>query len=321
MSKRTNVGISYFVVVALTLLLRIASALDIYSAMGIENSDAFFTCVVQVLIFGVASILFYVLGARSRGESAVEVLCDFGVKKISLRNWLLIIPICVCAIAVSSGISFVWQLVLRMMGFTHISSPTDYNSVGVLIRELVLVAILPGVFEEIAHRGLIYAGYKECKWKFVVISALLFSLMHQNIVQTGYTFFFGAVCALLMYYTGSIWGGIVLHIANNGYSVISSYVDQNGGPLSFITKISEWLYSSVAGLMVGALLVVACAIALVVCLYFMRKNAVKSEVISSVAFDKPDVCVKPLSKDIFFILTVVMGIIATAFSFAWGMTR
>lgn len=321
MSKRTNVGISYFVVVSLTLLLRVASALDVYSAMGIGDADAFFTCVVQIAIFGFVALLLYCLGAKSRGERAKDVLCDFGVKKISLRNWLLIIPICICSIAVSSGISFVWQLVLRMMGFTHISSSTDYSSVGVLIKELVLVAILPGVFEEIAHRGLIYAGYKECRWKFVLVSALLFSLMHQNIVQTGYTFFFGCVCALLMYYTGSIWGGIVLHVANNGYSVICGYVEQNGGGLSFITKISNWFYSSITGLAVGAALVVLCAVLLLICFVAMRKNAVKSDIVTGTAFERVSLDVKPLSRDIFFIITVIVGIVATVFSFVWGMTR
>lgn len=321
MSKRTNVGISYFVVVSLTLLLRVASALDIYSAMGIEDADAFFTCIVQIAIFGFVAVFLYCLGAKSRGESAREVLCNFGVKKISLRNWLLIIPVCICAIAVSSGISFIWQLVLRMMGFTHISSSTDYSSVGVLVKELMLVAILPGIFEEIAHRGLIYAGYKELGWKFVLVSALMFSLMHQNIVQTGYTFFFGCVCALLMYYTGSIWGGIVLHIANNGYSVISGYVDQNGGALSFITKISNWFYSSMTGLAVGGALVVLCAVLLLLCFVAMRKNAQKAEIISAVPFERVSLEIKPLSRDMFFIITVIVGVIATAFSFVWGMTR
>ena len=42
MTKRLNVGITYFIVVLLTLLLRVASALDIYSALGVEDADALF---------------------------------------------------------------------------------------------------------------------------------------------------------------------------------------------------------------------------------------------------------------------------------------
>lgn len=321
MTKRLNVGITYFIVVLLTLLLRVASALDIYSALGVEDADALFTCIVQIVIFGCVSISGYTISARKRGEGIKVVAADFGARKLSLKNWLLIIPMCVCAIAVSSGISMVWQIALRMMGFTHISSPTDYSSVGVLFKELFLVAVLPGVFEEVAHRGLIYAGYKESKWKFVLVSALLFSLMHQNIVQTGYTFFFGATIALMMYYTGSIWPGIVLHVANNGFSVISGYVDQNGGAFSFIAKIQNWLYSTTLGLAVGALMVIVCAGLLLLFFVLMRKNCVKEERISSVPFEKSDASVTPIRKDIPFILTVAVGVVATLFSFVWGMTR
>ena len=162
MTKRASVGWIYFVVVICTLLLRIASSLDIYSVLGIADSDAFFSCVVQIAIFAFLSVFLYSLGAKGRGENAKDIISDFGFKKISAKNWLLIIGICVCAIVVSSGISYVWQTVLRMIGFTHVSSRTDYSSIGVLFKELFLVAVLPGVCEEIAHRGLIRAGYKDC---------------------------------------------------------------------------------------------------------------------------------------------------------------
>ena len=232
-----------------TLLLRIASSLDIYSVLGIADSDAFFSCVVQIAIFAFLSVFLYSLGAKGRGENAKDIISDFGFKKISAKNWLLIIGICVCAIVVSSGISYVWQTVLRMIGFTHVSSRTEYSSIGVLFKELFLVAVLPGVCEEVAHRGLIRAGYAECKWKFVIVSALLFSLMHQNIVQTGYTFFFGATLALITYYTGSIWGGILIHFVNNAF---------NGGKLVLFLK-SRLCRGGGRG---GALRVLACAVLL-----------------------------------------------------------
>lgn len=320
MTKRASVGWIYFIVVLCTLLLRIASSLDIYSALNIADSDAFFTCVVQIAIFAFLSLFLYSLGAKGRGERAKDVFSDFGFTKISAKNWLLIIPMCVCAIAVSIGISFVWQFALRMMGFTHVSSSTDYSGLDVLFKELFLVAVLPGVCEEIAHRGLIRAGYRECKWKYVLVSALLFSLMHQNIVQTGYTFFFGATLALITYYTGSIWGGIIIHFANNAYSVISGYASQNGGIFGFIATAENWFYSSNLGFAVAAAIVVVCACLLVLFFFIMRKDAQKKERILSVPFESASDAL-PLPKDLPFMLTVAVGIAATIFSFVWGMAR
>ena len=319
MTKRASVGWIYFVVVICTLLLRIASSLDIYSVLGIADSDAFFSCVVQIAIFAFLSVFLYSLGAKGRGENAKDIISDFGFKKISAKNWLLIIGICVCAIVVSSGISYVWQTVLRMIGFTHVSSRTEYSSIGVLFKELFLVAVLPGVCEEVAHRGLIRAGYAECKWKFVIVSALLFSLMHQNIVQTGYTFFFGATLALITYYTGSIWGGILIHFVNNAFSVFSEYVSQNGGAFDFINKISDWVYSSNLGFAVAAGVVVLCACLLVLFFFLMRKDAVKKERISDTPFDSGNLAKGYV--DVPFLLTLAVGVCATIFSFVWGMAR
>lgn len=321
MTRRTYVGWTYFIVIIFTLFLRIASALDIYSALNVSDSDAFFSCVVQIAIFGFISLLGYFVSAKLNNEDLKSAFFDMGVKKISLKGWLLILPICVCTIVVSTGISFVWQMTLRMMGFTHISSSTDYSSMGVLFKELALVALLPGLFEEIAHRGLLWAGYKECKWKFVLVSALLFSLMHQNIVQTGYTFFFGVCMALLTYYTGSIWGGVFIHFANNAWSVFSGYVSQNGGAFNFINIVSDWLYGSFLGMAVSFVAVVVCAGLLVFFFYLLRKQAVKAERMESTPFAKTAEGVKPLYKDVPFMLTVAVGICATAFSFVWGMTR
>lgn len=321
MTRRTQVGWTYFAVEICTLLLRVASALDIYSALNISDSDAFFSCVVQIAIFGFVSMLGYWLSVWVNKDSPKEAFSALGIKKISIKGWLLIVPICICTMVVSTGISFVWQMTLRMIGFTHISSQTDYASIGVLFKELALVALLPGVFEELSHRGLLYAGYKECKWQFVIVSGVLFSLMHQNIVQTGYTFFFGVVLALITYYTGSIWGGILIHFVNNGWSVFSSYVSQNGGTFNFINTISDWLYDSVFGMLVALLAVLLCAALLVICLWGMRKLSVKDGFVSDTPFEKPSDEVKPLYKDIPFILTVLVGICATAFSFVWGMTR
>lgn len=321
MTKRTSVGWIYFAVIIMTLLLRVSSALDIYSALGIDNADAFFTCIVQIVIFGTLSIFLYSLTAKGRGESIKEITTDFGVKKVSGKNIFRTIIIGICMIVVSSAISYIWQLGLIMIGYTHIPSSVDYSSIGVLFVELILTALLPGIFEEIAHRGLLYAGYKETGYRFVLISALLFSLMHQNIVQTGYTFFAGAVMALAMYYTGSIWCGIFMHILNNGWAVVSGYISQNGGAFDFVNKIQDWFFQDIQHLLLAGVIAFLLAIVMVFMFIRMRKDAVKNGVISGVRFEKPTLTKTSPLENLPLILTILVGVFATIFSFVWGMTR
>ncbi len=321
MSKRTSVGWIYFAVIIMTLLLRVSSSLDIYSALGIENADAFFTCIVQIIIFGALSIFLYTVTARSRGEGVKEITRDFGVKKVSAKNIFRVVIIGICMIVVSSAISYLWQLWLIMIGFTHIPSFIDYSSLGVLFTELILTALLPGIFEEIAHRGLLYAGYKETGVRFVFISALLFSLMHQNIVQTGYTFFAGAVMALAMYYTGSIWCGIFMHILNNGWAVVSGYINQNGGVFDFVNKIQDWFFQDIPHLMIAGVIALVLAVVMIFTFYRMRKDAVKDGIISGIKFEKPVLKKQSALENLPLIMTIIVGVVATLFSFVWGMTR
>lgn len=319
MTKRNSVGFIYFAIVIASLMLRIASSLDIYSALGVSDTDAFYSCVVQILIFGVMTFALYFLTVGRR-EGLQTFSVDFGVKSVSGRNCLRVLVLAICMIVVSMGISYVWQTVLGFIGYTRVPSSTDYSSIGVLIRELALVALLPATFEEISHRGLIYAGYRECGWKFVLISAIYFSLMHQNITQTGYTFFAGAAMALAMYYTGSIFPGMFMHFLNNAVSVISGYTSQNGGIFAFMNIVENWLTGTPVGLVVGVLLVIVCLAVMVLMYIRMRNDAVKNQIIGGEPFEISS-DVKPLRKDIPFILIVTLGVGATLFSLVWGLLR
>ncbi len=319
MTKRNSIGFIYLAVIIASLLLRVASSLNIYSALGVTDTDAFYSCVVQILIFGVMTFALYFLTVgRREGLQSFEV--DFGVKGVSGRNCLRTLALAICMIVVSMGISYVWQTVLGLIGYNRVPSPTDYSDFGVLVRELALVALLPAAFEEIAHRGLVYAGYRECGWKFVLVSALFFSLMHQNIVQTGYTFFAGLCMALAMYYTGSIFPGMFMHFLNNAVSVISGYIAQNGGVFSFVTVIENWMTGTVVGVITGMLLVAVCLAVMIILYMRMRKDAEKRGIVSGEPFGKAEGA-EPFYKDIPFILIVVIGVGATLFSLVWGIMR
>ena len=93
---------------------------------------------------------------------------------------------------------------------------------------LLLLAVLPALVEEYVFRGLIFLGYKKRNpLKAVLLSAVLFGFMHLNINQFSYAFVLGIVLALLVYATGSIIPGILVHFTINGYSVVVSYILAN----------------------------------------------------------------------------------------------
>lgn len=321
MTKRAGVGLIYVIVVLMTLLLRVSGGLDIYGRVNID-SDLFFALVVQVLIFGVLPFVLYFLFCKKGENNAISSLFDdLSFKKTGLRNWGRTIAIGVCMIIVASALSYFWQVVLTQFGYTRTSSKTDLSTVKLLMLQLFITALLPAVFEEFTHRGLLMAGYRDLGYKAVLVSALLFSLMHQNITQTGYTFFDGIVLALLVYYTRSIYPAIFVHFFNNFISVMQSYGAQNGGFFNFMNVISDWFYDSFAGYAVNMALVVASVVLMIFLFKRMRKDAVKNGIVTEAIPMRADVSALPLKKDVFFICTVIIGVAATIFTLVWGILR
>lgn len=93
----------------------------------------------------------------------------------------------------------------------------------------VMMAVYAPFMEEFVCRGVIYGGYRSSgtKLQAVILSALLFGLMHMNFNQAPYAFVLGIILALLMEATGSIWAPILFHAVFNGHSVVLLFLTKN----------------------------------------------------------------------------------------------
>jgi len=85
-----------------------------------------------------------------------------------------------------------------------------------------LIVIYGPVCEEFVFRGLIYGGYRRyCKpLPAIVMSGLMFGLMHLNFNQFCYAFVYGIALALLVEASGSIFMSILFHMMINGSSTV-----------------------------------------------------------------------------------------------------
>ena len=93
---------------------------------------------------------------------------------------------------------------------------------SVLGIELIGSGLLAPVLEELVFRGIVYGSLRKITgmWPSVFISALLFGLVHFNIVQLIYALMLGIVLALAMEYVGNVYGAIVGHMAANTFAVL-----------------------------------------------------------------------------------------------------
>ena len=93
----------------------------------------------------------------------------------------------------------------------------------------LLMGVLGPFNEELICRGIFYQGYKRSgtTMQAMLMSALLFALMHMNFNQAAYAFVIGIMLVFLVEATGSIWASIIYHVIFNGYSVCIMYLSKD----------------------------------------------------------------------------------------------
>src|SRR5690606_6343381 len=82
---------------------------------------------------------------------------------------------------------------------------------------LLLLAVVPAVCEEIAFRGFILRGMlqKHSTWTSILISSVLFGVVHMISAQVLIATLLGVVLGLILTRTGSLLPGMVFHVLHN----------------------------------------------------------------------------------------------------------
>lgn len=114
--------------------------------------------------------------------------------------------------------------------------PESYDpSVINLLLNLVGGALFPAVFEEMALRGYVLGALRPHGDKLaLVVSSILFGLIHANIKQVPFALALGLVLGWLTVQTNSILPAIVLHFTNNALAIVTDWLDQFTGGTSLM---------------------------------------------------------------------------------------
>jgi len=98
------------------------------------------------------------------------------------------------------------------------------NALGLFLYFLS-TAVVPALVEEFALRGVIMQPLRRYGDTFAILaSAVIFGLMHCNLMQIPFAMIAGAAIGYAVIATESIWTGIIIHFLNNGFSVLVSVI-------------------------------------------------------------------------------------------------
>jgi membrane protease YdiL (CAAX protease family) len=113
-----------------------------------------------------------------------------------------------------------------MMVMATMKTQTDY-----LIALLVLAAA-PAIFEEVLFRGgfqQVLIGWTNSKWKGIILTSVLFSVIHFSYFGFLPRVALGIVLGLVFYHSKNIWFNILLHFLNNAMVVTQLYIVSKQG--------------------------------------------------------------------------------------------
>ena len=313
------------------------------STLSDNALNAIFSVVSQVVCMGLIPVVGTALAKPRRGQSLVQYTrtwqANWRYRMPKPIVWLVVVPLAISFFYLTQLVARVNSLFLLVTGFQFSVSPdTIYTNAGDLVVWILLGAVLPAIFEELTHRGLVLDAIfdRGNEAEMILFSGLLFACMHTNIMQFLYAFVGGCLFAFVTIKTGSILPAMFMHFFNNAFSYIQSYASQHAdGALGFVDRVSSFFTQSTSGLILGALLLVGNAVLCLHLLSCLQRVAGRPEGLHEIwllrgkktqAFAISVDLYRPfgratLADNLPLFAAVAMTFSMTVFTFVWGVVR
>jgi len=168
-----------------------------------------------IVVFGAFLTLIYSVLAfwKDRKQEVEEGM----LVKIAPKIWQYSMIIGL-AIAVCVGLNFLLltlQMAFPNLRYSQIASTAIFSAP--FWFQLLGFGIITSVAEEYLFRGLIFKRYRETNGfvRSMIMSSLVFAIVHSNLVQFIYAFALGALCAYAYEKFGTLKAPIALHVVAN----------------------------------------------------------------------------------------------------------
>lgn len=261
--------------------IRIAVSEGFMSNLGVRWQDILSTLIIQGLFMFGLPLALYCLLMKNRPKSVFKT-CNF--KSINVATVFISLGLGACMFFVNIAVSSVFNGLISFLGY---QTPVSFGEVvevkatfGNFMLDVLLVAVLPAICEEFLHRGLVLQGTKHSGFtKSIIISSVLFGLMHLNISQVSYAIVLGLIMGFASVVAKSIWVPIIMHFTNNFISVYLDYASVNGwfggGFYSSLAKLSNSSMVIVFLVCFVSLLAIACLMIYLILQLFRQNILIK----------------------------------------------
>jgi uncharacterized protein len=138
-----------------------------------------------------------------------------------------------------------WELKFKAMETARSAQESaliNINSFSKYIISMIVIGLLPGIFEEVCFRGglqNILVRWSKNPWLAIIVTAILFSAIHGSYYGFLVRFALGVVLGLVFYYSKSIWLPILFHFLFNGVQVTALYLSTSASGVKPTKDVEE----------------------------------------------------------------------------------
>ena len=241
LKQSTGIRILLFLVILLVcgLIGVAASAVFIFSGdMGMRIGQG----ISSIFMFVVPPIVYYFV---TRKEHQMR---DLGFRGIN-KPWPLFLLVAVALVFVSMPVTTqlgLWnenmklgpafekiEEIIKSLEETAAAATEkllNTDTIGGLLVNLIVIALIPAVGEELTFRGVVQQGLTRRMNPHVaiLIASAIFSFIHFQFYGFLPRLFLGMVLGYMFYVSGSLWISMLMHFLNNGFAVVVYYLNNKG---------------------------------------------------------------------------------------------
>ena len=212
------------------------------------NATKFLQVFISIGLF-IVPAWFFPKAIQQDSASFLKVNSGFTFKDISFGIALMILstPLISWLIYINGSVTFPasmaeieHQLRLAEDAATQLSNAfIKADSFPVFLLNVMVVALIPALCEELLFRGAIQQFFTFCfrnKHFSVWITAIIFSAFHMQFFGFLPRLVLGVFLGYMFAYSGSIWVSVIAHFFNNLMALLASYYKWNDGAIEFLKE-------------------------------------------------------------------------------------
>lgn len=212
--KLKSIFAAPFLLIAVLTLLSVSGTID-PARLGMADNPYLALVIVQLIVYALPIAFF----CRLRGADYTK-----GLRlRLFRANHLFFMLLAV--IAMIAGSALINLAMCRLFPGGYVGSVPSVTAGGQdLFFAVIALAVLPALTEELLFRGIVLTEYQSVSVPFaVIISSLLFAMIHLNLARLPAYFFCGILLAVVAYATRSVFASMIVHLLNN---VVALFLDR-----------------------------------------------------------------------------------------------